>query len=76
MEIHAADPLLLEPSPFEVELSIENPKRYNKLPAELIHAKDESHVLVSIKYLNSGTSLLVCLFTRKAIKLTVVIIEA
>jgi hypothetical protein len=73
MEIHATDPLLLEPSPFEVEISVEKLKMYKSLgsdhiPSEMIHAKMESHVLMSIKCLSSGTSLLVCFIYKKGNK--------
>ena len=42
-EIHTVEPLVLEPSAFEVELAIEKPKNYkspriDQIPAELIKA--------------------------------------
>jgi hypothetical protein len=63
MEIHAAAPLLFEPSPSEVGISIEKlekykPPRIRQIPAELTR-KIESFVLRFMKCLSSGMSLLV-----------------
>jgi hypothetical protein len=46
IEIHTAEPLVPDPSPFEVEIAIENLKRYKSpgsdgIPAELIQAGGE-----------------------------------
>jgi hypothetical protein len=46
IEIHTAEPLVPDPSPFEVEIAIENLKRYNSpgsdgIPGELIQAGGE-----------------------------------
>jgi hypothetical protein len=45
--MHRAEPLLPEPRPFEVEISIEKLKRYKspgiyQIPAEFIHAEGET----------------------------------
>jgi hypothetical protein len=46
IEIHTAEPLVPDPSPFEVEIAIEKLKRYKSpgsdgIPAELIQARGE-----------------------------------
>jgi hypothetical protein len=46
IEVHTAAPLVIDPSPFEVEIAIENLKRYKSpgsdgIPAELIQARGE-----------------------------------
>jgi hypothetical protein len=47
MEIHTPEPLVLNPSPFEVEIAVANFKRYkspgiDQIPTELIQARDET----------------------------------
>jgi hypothetical protein len=47
MDIHAAEPLVSNPSPFEVEIATENLKKYKSLgsdqiPAEMIQAGGET----------------------------------
>jgi hypothetical protein len=47
IEMHAAEPLVLEPSPFKVEVAIAKLKKYklsgrDQIPAELIQAGDET----------------------------------
>jgi hypothetical protein len=91
IEIHTAEPLVPAPSPFAVEIVIVKFIKY-KLPhidqilAKLIQARGEtlhseihnSLILFGIRtnFLSSGRSPLLYQFTRWAIKLTVVIIEA
>jgi hypothetical protein len=46
MKIHTAEPLVHEPSPFEIEMAIENLKTYELLSidyilTELVQSKDE-----------------------------------
>jgi hypothetical protein len=89
IEIHTAEPLVPDSSSFDFEIAIAKLKRYKSLgsyqiPAELIQAGSETYRLISINSLIlfgmkncliSGRSLLLYHFTRRAIKLTVVIIE-
>jgi hypothetical protein len=90
IEIHTPEPLVHEPSPFEVENGIAKLKKYkfpgsDQIPAELIQAGGD-YGLISINpfilfavrknCLISGRSLLLYQSTRRAIKRTVVIIEA
>jgi hypothetical protein len=59
LEIHPAEPLVPDPSPFEVEIAIENMKRYKSpgsdgIPAEcprilLIKIRNAWHILSSFK---------------------------
>jgi hypothetical protein len=86
-EIHTAEPLVPDPSP-EIEFSIAKLKRYklpgsDQIPAELIQVggetlQSEIHKLINSIWnkncLINGRSLLLYQFTRRAIKLTVVII--
>jgi tRNA A58 N-methylase Trm61 len=80
-----------ETSAFEFEMAIEKLKRYkspgiDQIPAELIKAggskicsdihKPINYILKIINCLSSGSSQSFYLFTRRAIKQTVVIIEA
>jgi hypothetical protein len=89
IEIHTAEPLVPDPSPFEVEIAIANLKRHNspgsdQIPAELFKAGGEmlrskiisKLILFGIRKhcLISGMSLLLYQFTRRVNKLTVVII--
>jgi hypothetical protein len=89
IEIHTAELLVPDPSPFEVEIAIEMLEEYKlsdsgQILAELIQAGGETY---SLRFVNSsilftvrknclisGRSLLLYHFTRRAIKLTVVII--
>jgi hypothetical protein len=78
IEIHTAEPLVPYTSPFEVEIAIANLKSFkwlgsDQIPAELIQAGGEIFGIRK-NFLISGRSLLSHQFTRKAIKLTVVII--
>ena len=87
---HTAEPLVPEPSTFEVELALEKLKSYkspgiDQNPAELIKAggrtiRYETHKRNSIwnkeEFLRSGRSRLLYLSLRKAIKQIVVIIGA
>jgi hypothetical protein len=91
MEIHIVDPLVPETSPLEVGIAIEKMKS-DKFPgtdqfsAEVIQAGGEHYVVRAINSLIlfgirkncliSGSRLLFYQFIRKAIKPTVVIIEA
>ena len=89
-EIHTSEPLGTEPSAFEVEIAIEKQKRHrspgiDQIPAELIKAGAKKSTLRSLNllilfgmrrnFLKSGRSRLFCLFERRAIKQTVVIME-
>jgi hypothetical protein len=87
IEIHITEPLLPDPSPFEVETVTEKLKKYklpgsDGIPAELIQAGGETlqaeiHKLINSILINkpiSGRSLLLYQFTRRVIKLTVAII--
>jgi hypothetical protein len=90
IEIHAAESLVPELSPFEVEIAIAKLRSckspgINQIPAELFQAGGETKCseihklfffLIRKNCLRSGRSLLLYQFTRMAIKLTVVIIEA
>jgi hypothetical protein len=90
MEIHTAEPLVPEPSPFDVEIAIPKLETYespgiDQILAEMIQAGGEtlrseihnSLILFGIRKncLSSGKSLLLYQFTR-TIKLIAVIIEA
>jgi len=90
-DIHAAEPLVPEPSAFEMEMAIEKLKSdkspdIDEIPAELIKAGGrtihcEIHKLLNLfgirgNCLRSGRSRSLCLFMRRMIKQTVVIIEA
>jgi hypothetical protein len=89
-EIHTAEPLVPEPSSSEVEIAIGKLKRYkspgiDQIPAELIQAGGIHYVLRSTNLLivfgirkncqSIGRNLLLCLFIRRVIKQTIVIIE-
>jgi hypothetical protein len=90
IDIHAAEPLVPEPSPFETGIVIAKLKKY-KLPgsdlvlAELIQAGGETlwseiytlinSILNKEEFPDQSKSLLLYQFTRRAIKLTVAIIE-
>jgi hypothetical protein len=83
-----AEPLIPDPRPFQVEIPIASLKRYKspgsgQVPAELLQAGGErcprsihSLILFGIRKncLSSGRRLLLYQFTRRAIKLTVIII--
>jgi ABC-type glycerol-3-phosphate transport system permease component len=89
IEIHTAEPLVHEPSPFEVEIAIANMKRYkspgsDQIPAELVQEGDE---ILSSKIHKLITSIwnkeelpdrwkesIIVLVYKNVIKLTVVII--
>jgi hypothetical protein len=91
IEIHTAELLVPEPSPFGVEIAIAKLKKYklpgsDKVPAELIQAGCEtlqsgiyklSLIVFGVRKncLINGRSLLLYQFTRRVIKLTVVIIK-
>jgi hypothetical protein len=89
VEIQTPEPLVPYPSPFEVEIAIANLKRYkspngDQIPVELFQAGGEilcsKTVILLILFgirktcLIRGRSLLLYQFTKRAIKLTVVII--
>ena len=89
-DIHTAEPLVPEPSAFDVQMAIEKLKRHNspgiyQIPAELIKAGgrtsqfDIHKLFYSIwnkeEFLRSGKSRSFYLFIRRAIKEIVVIIE-
>jgi len=89
-EIHTAEPLVPEPGAFKIETAIEKAKRhkspgYDQIPAVLIKAGVEKlasrsiniFILLGIRRdcLRSGRNRSLYLFTRRAIKETVVIIE-
>jgi hypothetical protein len=89
MEIHTAEPSVLQPSPSEVETASAKLKSYNlsgtdQILVEMIQAGEktlhsEHHeplILLGIRTncLSSGRSLLLYQFTRRVIKLSVVII--
>jgi hypothetical protein len=87
-EIHTAELLLSEPSPFEGEIALAKLKKY-KLPgsdqilAEVIQdggetSQSQIHNLINSNRKNCMSSergLLFSQFTRKAVKLTIVLIE-
>jgi hypothetical protein len=83
IEVHTAEPLVPGPSCFEVEIAIAKLKKYkspgsDEIPAELIQAGGK--ILLSAIHkltkncLISGRSLLLYQFTKRVIKLTVIII--
>jgi hypothetical protein len=89
-EIHTAEPLVPEPSSFEVEIATEKLKRYkspgiDQIPAELIQAGgntlcSEIHKLINCIWnkkncQSSERNLLLYLFIRRVMKRTLVIIE-
>jgi hypothetical protein len=89
VEVHTAEPLEPVPSNFEVEIAIAKLKRYKsprskQIPAELLKQEVKHYGLRSINslilfgirknFLISGRSLLLYQFTRRVIKMTVVII--
>jgi hypothetical protein len=90
IEVHTADPLVPDPSIFEVEIATAKLKKYkfpgsDQIPAELIQAGVETLQSEIYKRINSiwskeqcmisGRSLLCYKFTKMAINQTVVIIE-
>jgi hypothetical protein len=90
-EIHTAEPLVPEPSPFEVENAIANFRKYkspgsDQILAELIQEGGETlefeiHNLINSIWSkeelpDSERRLLLYQFSRRVIKLTVVILEA
>jgi hypothetical protein len=90
-EMHTAEPFVPGPSASEVEVAVGKLKSYkspgvDQIPAELIQAggetlRSEIRKLIRLIWtknncLTSGKSQLWYLFTKRAIKLTVVIIEA
>jgi hypothetical protein len=87
IEVHTAEPLVPGPSRLEVEIAVSKLKKYkspgsDEIPAELIQAKyccprpTNSLILFGIRknYLINGRSLLLYQFTKRVIKLTVIII--
>jgi hypothetical protein len=89
--MNTTEPFVTEPDAFEVEVAIAELKRYkstvvHEIPTELIQTEgervlSEAHKLIKLIWrkkncLNSEKSQLLYPFTRKAIKLIVVIIEA
>jgi hypothetical protein len=88
IEVHKAEPLVPGPSRLEAEIAIAKLKKYkspgsDQIPAELIQAGGEillsaihELILVGIRKncLISGRSVLMYQFTKKVIKLTVIII--
>jgi hypothetical protein len=90
IQIHTAEPLVPDPNPFKGEIVIANLKRYespgsDRSPAELIQAggeilRSQIHKLINSiwnkeNFLISGRSRLLHQFSRKVIKLTVIIID-
>jgi hypothetical protein len=88
IQIHTAEPLALDPSPLEVKIAIAKFKKNkspgsDRIPAERIQGGGEtlgsiySLILFGVRKncLSSETSPSLYQFTRRAIKLTVVIIE-
>jgi hypothetical protein len=88
-EIHTAEPLVPDPSPFEIEIAMAKLKRYksphsNQILAELIQGGGEILCSKIHKLINSIWNTKNCLisvsnpllyqFTRRVIKLTIVII--
>jgi hypothetical protein len=58
IEVHAAEPLVPDPSRLEVEIAIEKFKKYkspgsDQIPTELIQAGDEILLSVIHKHINS-----------------------
>jgi hypothetical protein len=87
IKIHTAEPLVPDPSSFEVEIVTAKLERYkspcsdqfwhNRFKQKVKHyglISISSLILFGIRSLISGRSLLLYKFTRRAIKLTVVII--
>jgi hypothetical protein len=89
VEIHTAELLISDPSPFDVEIVIVKLKKYkspgiDQIRAELIQAGGKLYVLRSINsyilfgirknWLINGRSQLIYQFTGRAIKLAVVIV--
>jgi hypothetical protein len=86
IEVHTAEPLISDSSPFEAEIAVAKLKKYklpasDQIPAELFQARGETlqsemhkHFRIRKNCLISGRSLLLFQFTRMAINLTVVII--
>jgi hypothetical protein len=73
------EPSVFDSSPFEVEIAIASVERYktpgsDQIPAEFVQPGGEK-LRSKIHKLISGSSLLLYQFTRRAIKLTVVINE-
>jgi hypothetical protein len=85
-ENHTAEPFVPEPSAAESEIAIRKLKRYkapcsDQIPTDQIQAGEGIHKLIVLIWkknncVTSGTSQLSCLFTKRVIKLTAVIIEA
>jgi hypothetical protein len=90
IEIHTAKLLVPDTSPFEVKIAVAKLKKYkslssNQIPAEIIQAGGEPlqsqiHELINSvqskeELLVSGSSPLLYQFTRRGMKLNVVIIE-
>jgi hypothetical protein len=88
-EVHTGEPLVPDPSHLEVEIAIAELKKYkspgsDQIPAELIQAGGKIllsaiHKLIILfgirkNCLISGRSLLLYQFTKRVIKLTVIII--
>jgi hypothetical protein len=85
IEIQTAEPLVPDPTLFEVEIAVENFERYkspgsDQIPAELVQAggellcsKNHRVILFGIrkKCLTSGRNLLLDQFTRRLINLTI-----
>jgi hypothetical protein len=82
IKVHTAEPLVPGPSRLEVEIATAKLKTYkspcsDQIPAELIQAGGEillSEIHKLINCLISGRSLLLYQFTKRVIKLTVIII--
>jgi hypothetical protein len=88
IEVHMAEPLVPGPSRLEVEIAISKLKKYNspgsdKIPAELIKVGDETLLSAINKFIKSTLNkeefsdqwkeFIIDPFTKRAIKLTVVI---
>jgi hypothetical protein len=78
-EIHTGEPLVPEPRSFKVEITIEKLKRYKSLHTGKIPT-DPIHILINSVWNkenchSSGRNLLLYLFIKRVMKLTVVIIE-
>jgi hypothetical protein len=90
MDIHTAEPLVTEPSLVEVEIAIGKLKSYKSpgtddIPAELIKAGVKHYILrytdlfvalgIRRNCHSSGKNLLLYQFTKRAIRLIVIIVE-
>jgi hypothetical protein len=88
--MHTTEPLVYQPNPSEVEIAIENLERYKlptiyQIPVQLIQAGTKHHILSFTNLLilfgirknchGSGRNLLLYVFVKRVVKLTIVILE-